>query len=197
MASAYTPVIKFQMDGVKIDLIFARVGNSQWLRDHSLKKSGRGGVNDVAGDSTATINKGYDGEELQEIMDMELDDTVLVGLDETSVRSVNGVRVAQFLMSTAGTSAERLENFRLTLRAVKEWAVRIAISFALVQTLLQLNIKNVFRFLLLLSQRVHGLYSNVLGFLGGVNWAILVCWVFKVGVSFCTKLADVQSIFAH
>jgi len=161
VASAYTPVIKFQMDGVKIDLIFARVGNSQWLRDHSFKKSGRragddvggdddrGSVNDVVGDSTATINKGYDGEELQEIMDMELDDTVLVGLDETSVRSVNGVRVAQFLISTAGTSAERLQNFRLTLRAVKEWA------------------------------RVHGLYSNVLGFLGGVNWAILVCWVFK------------------
>jgi len=66
------------------------------------------------------------------------------------VRSVNGVRVAQFLLDTLGAGQPTLvDNFRLTLRAVKEWA------------------------------RVHGLYSNVLGFLGGVNWAILVVWVSK------------------
>ena len=100
-------------------------------------------------------------DELDEIKEMELDDTLLIGLDETSVRSINGVRVAQYLLSTLETtdknrknydSATQVDNFRLTLRAVKEWA------------------------------RVHGLYSNVLGFLGGVNWAILVCWVCKVSL---------------
>ena len=72
---------------------------------------------------------------------------MLIGLDEPSVRSVNGVRVAQHLLDTFDGDASRIDGFRLTLRAVKEWA------------------------------RVNGLYSNVLGFLGGVNWAMLVCWV--------------------
>ena len=134
LRSAYTPVIKFQMEDVKIDLIFARINNSQWLTDHAIK-------------SQPTSNIEQQSVELEEMPEMEVDDTLLVGLDETSIRSINGVRVAQYLLSAVGGNAIQLENFRLTLRAVKEWA------------------------------RVHGLYSNVLGFLGGVNWAILVCWI--------------------
>lgn len=179
VSGAYTPVIKFEIEGVKIDLIFARlngedgngVGGGRWLEEHrALRRS------DVAARATGTTEEGdvHDSnkdacgeptinnhDELDEIKEMELDDTLLIGLDETSVRSINGVRVAQYLLSTLKTtdknrknydSATQVDNFRLTLRAVKEWA------------------------------RVHGLYSNVLGFLGGVNWAILVCWVCKVSL---------------
>jgi poly(A) polymerase len=135
ICSAYTPVIKFQMDGVKIDLIFARINNSQWLADHAIKTAPK--LNDEIEDPSSR----------DEITEVEVDDTLLIGLDEASIRSINGVRVAQYLLSTIETNPTQLENFRLTLRAIKEWA------------------------------RVHGLYSNVLGFLGGVNWAILVCWI--------------------
>jgi len=76
-------------------------------------------------------------------IEFEIDDSMLIGLDEPSVRSLNGVRVAQYLL----TLVPNLTNFRLVLRTVKAWAL------------------------------VHGLYSNVLGFLGGINWAILVSYI--------------------
>mmetsp|Transcript_17637 Transcript_17637/g.31895 ORF Transcript_17637/g.31895 Transcript_17637/m.31895 type:complete len:586 (-) Transcript_17637:431-2188(-) len=137
VSSAFTPVIKFEMDEVKIDLIFARVNNTKWLTEQRMK---------MALSAVALVD---DEGKQEERIEMSVDDSVLIGLDETSVRSVNGVRVAQVLSDILDGNLAQVDHFRLTLRAVKEWA------------------------------RVNGLYSNVLGFLGGVNWAILVCWVCK------------------
>ncbi|TKR60190.1 hypothetical protein L596_027478 [Steinernema carpocapsae] len=78
----------------------------------------------------------------KEIPDDQLlnDDEILRNLDDKSIRSLNGCRVADEILRLVPNG----EAFKVTLRAVKLWA------------------KN------------HGIYSNVLGFLGGVSWAILV-----------------------
>jgi poly(A) polymerase Pap1 len=118
---AYTPVIKFKMDGIAIDLLFARLQSNNKL------------VQPIAASA-------------KQSMEFVIDDSDLVGMDETGMRSLNGSRVAQMLLALVPNQ----EHFRVVLRAVKQWAI------------------------------VHGLYSNVLGFLGGIDWAILVASVCMV-----------------
>lgn len=118
---AYTPVIKFKMDGIAIDLLFARLQSNSKL------------IQPIAAST-------------KQSMEFVIDDSDLVGMDEAEMRSLNGSRVAQMLLALVPNQV----HFRVVLRAVKQWAI------------------------------VHGLYSNVLGFLGGINWAILVASVCMV-----------------
>ncbi|XP_030626747.1 poly(A) polymerase type 3-like [Chanos chanos] len=78
-------------------------------------------------------------ETMPENLDLK-DDRLLENLDIHCIRSLNGCRVTDEILN----QVPNVENFRLTLRAIKLWAKRCNI------------------------------YSNSLGFLGGVSWAILV-----------------------
>jgi poly(A) polymerase len=80
---ATVPTIKFNIEGVDIDLIFSKLS-----------------VDQIPG-----------------LSDLEKDD-ILQGMEETSIRALNGYRVAQSLMSLV----PNLDSWRLTLKIVKLWA---------------------------------------------------------------------------
>ena len=79
---------------------------------------------------------------IPEELDLSVD-SVLQGLDEKSVLSLNGCRVTEAILSIV----PHVRNFQTTLRCVRYWA------------------------------KLRGIYSNMAGFLGGINCAILVARV--------------------
>merc|ERR1719300_2168285 len=106
---AYVPIMKFTMDGVDIDLLYAQ-----------LQK-------DIIDTDKFDI----------------LDNRHLKNLDQKSVLSMNGPRVAAQILRLVPNP----QTYRQSLRLIKLWAKRRCI------------------------------YSNVMGYLGGVSWAILVARV--------------------
>jgi len=85
---AHVPIIKFEYDGVDIDLIFSRLEQTQVPRNQSL-----------------------------------LNDNVLRGLDDAEMRSLNGTRVTDEILTLVPEKGV----FRLATRAIKLWAQRRAI----------------------------------------------------------------------
>jgi poly(A) polymerase len=90
----------------------------------------------------ARLTKPLDGTLLDHEGELMTDD-VLRGMDEKSIRSHNGYRVACQILQLV----PNVDVFRQTLRFVKYWARR------------------------------RGIYSNVLGFFGGITWSMLTARV--------------------
>ena len=105
---AFVPIIKFELSGISIDLIFARLALSSVPLSLTLK-----------------------------------DTSILRGLEERDLRSLNGTRVTDEILELV----PQQKTFRTALRGIKLWAQRRAI------------------------------YANIMGFPGGVAWAMLVARV--------------------
>lgn len=76
------------------------------------------------------------------------DDNILTNCDKESILSLNGSRVTDMILNLV--NEDRIEYFKMTLKAIKKWA------------------------------KARGLYSNAFGFLGGINYAILVAKIIQL-----------------
>ncbi|PPR98465.1 hypothetical protein GOBAR_AA22199 [Gossypium barbadense] len=153
---AHVPVMRFKFQGISIDLLYASISLlvvPDFLIESGLYESKEEAAKreEVLGHISEqtrfaiSIDLLYASISLLVVPD-DLDisrESVLHNVDEQTVRSLNGCRVADQILKLV----PNVEHFRMTLRCLKFWAKR------------------------------RGVYSNVTGFLGGVNWALLVARV--------------------
>jgi poly(A) polymerase len=83
------------------------------------------------------------------------DDAVLSGVDSATEKSLNGPRVTNLIAALAGGTEERYRTFLTVVRLVRKWA------------------------------KCRGLYSNKMGYWGGVNINIAVCLVLQLYPNAC------------
>ncbi|KAK2982951.1 hypothetical protein RJ640_006365 [Escallonia rubra] len=151
---AHVPVMKFKFQGISIDLLYASIS---LLVVPEVKPAGI----PSRGLFVVRFALGFPLDDHCVLLHVELhvlfadagnfplidldisQGSVLCDIDEQTVRSLNGCRVADQILKLV----PNVEYFCTTLRCLKFWAKR------------------------------RGVYSNVTGFLGGVNWALLVARV--------------------
>ena len=177
IASAYTPVLKFTIYGIHFDVLFGRASgktNIEKLTRHQLlspspfeetntnanananpsMKRGRGIKIDHQ-DSTGNSDNNNDKNEGDPAVAGDVPLLQEFKIEDsflTGMEDDSEVRSANGVRVTQFILeyVPRPDHFRLVLCAVKEWA------------------------------SLRGIYSNVMGFLGGVNWAIMVAYVCKI-----------------
>ncbi|CAB0032603.1 unnamed protein product [Trichogramma brassicae] len=132
---AYVPVLKMKFSGIDIDLLFARLELD--VIPPKLVSLTRTHTHTHICFFKSSIQFNVVFSFLQ-----DLNNSLLATLDTKCVRSLNGCRVTDQILSLV----PNVDAFKLTLRVVRLWAKR------------------------------NNIYSNILGFLGGVSWAILVAY---------------------
>ena len=171
IASAFTPVLKFTINSINFDMLFGRVnGNSNIGKLLRYQQQQLSSTSSVAKTTTTapvadaaflnTVNKAdIDGTashtttSVAGILNVDHDDTYGFPIDDSFLTGMDDyeIRSANGVRVTQYIMdyVAHPDRFRIVLSAVKEWAM------------------------------LNGIYSNVLGFFGGVNWAIMVAYVCK------------------
>ncbi len=157
IASAFTPVIKFKINNIHFDMLFGRASGKANIE--KLMHFQRLSLCPLALMDANIVKKtgalGIANENTDKKIESSTDDMQQEFTIEDSF--LTGMEDESEVRSANGVRVTQFlinyvpdpDRFRLVLCAVKEWAM------------------------------LNGIYSNVLGFLGGVNWAIMVAYVCK------------------